>query len=48
MRYSDHTDDLQYFILQILMKPDAPLPAASGQFCRDDFNCWGHLNVKDN
>ncbi|MHB8995318.1 MAG: hypothetical protein ACYC63_08740 [Armatimonadota bacterium] len=49
MRYSDHVDDLRFFVLQVLMKPDAPLPMTIDQFCRDaDFNCWGHLNVKDN
>lgn len=49
MRYSDHADDLRFFILQVLLKPDAPLPMTSDQFCKDsDYNCWGHLNVKDN
>jgi hypothetical protein len=49
MRYSDHAQDLQYVILQVLLKPDAALPMAYGQFCKDaDFNCWAHLNVKDN
>lgn len=49
MRYSDRAQDLQYAVLQILLKPEAPMPMAYGQFCRDaDFNCWGHLNVKDN
>jgi len=49
MRYSDRAQDLQYAVLQILLKPDAAMPMTYGQFCRDaDFNCWGHLNVKDN
>jgi hypothetical protein len=49
MRYSDNAQDLQYAVLQVLLKPDAAMPMAYGQFCRDaDFNCWGHLNVKDN
>jgi hypothetical protein len=49
MYYAEHTEDLRYVILQVLMKPDAPLPMSYGQFCKDsDFNCWGHLNVKDN
>lgn len=48
MRYSDHVDDLRFFVLQVLLKPDAPLPMTSDQFCKDsDFNCWGHVNVKD-
>jgi len=41
--------DLQYIILQVLFKPDAPMLMAYGQFCKDDdFDCWGHLNIKDN
>jgi hypothetical protein len=49
MCYSEHAQDLQYAVLQVLLKPEAAMPMSYGQFCRDaDFNCWGHLNVKDN
>ena len=49
MHYSDYTDGLQYIVLQVLMSPGAAMPAGRGQFCKDDdFDCWGHLNVKDN
>jgi hypothetical protein len=49
MHYSEHAEDLQYIILQVLFKPDAPMLMAYGQFCKDDdFDCWGHLNIKDN
>jgi len=36
-------------VLQVLLQPNAAMPYCKGQFCKDaDFNCWGHLNVKDN
>jgi len=49
MCYSEYSDGLEYIILQVLMKPDAAMPMAYDRFCSDgDFDCWGHLNVKDN
>jgi hypothetical protein len=49
MYYSDNADDLRYIIKQVLLAPNAPLPMSYSQFCKGSgFDCWGHLNVKDN
>lgn len=48
MYYSEAAENMRYLILQVLFSPNASTAATFGQFCKDDLNCWSHLNVKDN
>jgi hypothetical protein len=49
MCYTEMEQDWQYIVLQTVFKAGSTLPVFSGIFCKDaDFNCWGHLDVKDN
>lgn len=48
MRYSTVDESKQNSVLQTLLQSGASLPVGSDIFCRERFDCFGHLNVKDN
>ena len=48
MRYSTVEESKQSAVLQTLLQPGASLPVGSDIFCKERFDCFGHLNVKDN
>lgn len=48
MRYSTMEESKQSAVLQTLLQPGASLPVGSDLFCKERFDCFGHLNVKDN
>ena len=47
MKYDDRQERRQLLILQVIFALDHPLPLQYDRFCRERYNCFGALNVKD-
>ncbi len=48
MRYTTVEESKDNIVLQTLLQSAATLPVGADVYCRQRFDCFGHLNVKDN
>ncbi len=47
MRYTTTDEDKRNLVLQTLLHPGDSLLVGIDQFCKDGFNCRGHMDVHD-